>query len=353
MKKQEIKEEERKMSSGVKDTQARKYLVTINNPNEKKPPWTHERIRQELGKLKSVIYWCMSEEIGAEGTHHIHIFILSSSGIRFSTIRNRFSGDAHIDTCYGTPLSNRDYVAKEGKWEKSAKAETKIEGSFEEWGEIPTNSTLSTHGLLQYIYSLIEAGMSNYEILQIIPESFVYLEKMDQVRLLLKSEKYAKEYRDMNVIYIYGPTGVGKTRYVMDKHGYSNVYRISDYEPHRSWSNYRGQDVVIFDEYSSGFKIQDMLQWLDGYPIDLPARYHQKQACYTTCYIVSNLEPIEQYENVQKEKPDVWNAFWRRIHKIIHFIDNVQRKEYASFSEYIAGTTNEETGFVFTEVTRR
>jgi len=335
----------------VRDTQARKYLITINNPADKSPPWTPERIREVIGKLKSVVFWCKADEIGAEGTYHIHIFILASSPIRFSTIRNSFCGEAHIDSCYGTPESNRAYVAKEGKWAATAKAATKVDGTYEEHGEIPASTRLSKNGLLQYIYSLVEAGLTNYEILQILPESMIYLEKMDQVRLLLKSEKYANEFRQMNVIYLFGPTGVGKTRYVMDKYGYTNVYRISDYS--HPYDEYKGQDVVMFDEYASGFKIQDMLQWLDGYPVDLPARYHQKQACFTTCYVVSNLDPIEQYPSAQNEKPEVWRAFWRRFNKIIYFMNETTRKEFASISEYIDWSTRtqkDQFGFILEPV---
>lgn len=335
----------------VRDTQARKHQITINNPMDKSPPWTPERIRQVISKLKSVVYWCMAAEIGAEGTYHIHIFVLTSSPIRFSTLQKAFCGEAHIESCYGTPESNRNYVAKEGKWAATAKAETRVDGTFEEHGSIPANTRLSKNGLLQYVYSLVEAGMSNYEILQILPESMIYLEKMDQVRLLLKSEKYANEFRQMNVIYIFGPTGVGKTRYVMDKYGYTNVYRISDYS--HPYDEYKGQDVVMFDEYASGLKIQDMLQWLDGYPVDLPARYHQKQACFTTCYVVSNLDPIEQYPSAQNEKPEVWRAFWRRFNKIIYFMNETTRKEFASISEYIDWSTRtqkDQFGFILEPV---
>ena len=36
--------------------------------------YTHEKIKYELNTLKSVIYYCMSDEIA--GKHHTHIYIL-------------------------------------------------------------------------------------------------------------------------------------------------------------------------------------------------------------------------------------------------------------------------------------
>ncbi len=32
----------------------------------------------------------------------------------------------------------------------------------------------------------------------------------------------------------------------------------------------KGQDVIVFEEFRSSLKIQDMLNYLDGYPCELP-----------------------------------------------------------------------------------
>lgn len=54
----------------AKDSQSRKWQVTINNPQEK--GYTHERLKETLAAMKSVIYWCMADEIGENGTYHTH-----------------------------------------------------------------------------------------------------------------------------------------------------------------------------------------------------------------------------------------------------------------------------------------
>lgn len=73
---------------------------------------------------------------------------------------------------------------------------------------------------------------------------------------------------------------------------------------------------MIFDEFRSDLRIGDMLQYLDGYPIELPARYANKQACYTTVYIISNLPLENQYVTTQIESPETWQAFLRRINRV-------------------------------------
>jgi len=56
-----------------------------------------------------------------------------------------------------------------------------------------------------------------------------------------------------------------------------------------------------------------MLQYLDGYPINLPARYGDRTALFTKVFIVSNININEQYRNVQQNEPRTWQAFLRRI----------------------------------------
>jgi hypothetical protein len=100
----------------------------------------------------------------------------------------------------------------------------------------------------------------------------------------------------------------------MDGFGYSNVHRITDYD--HPWDSYRQQDVVIFEEFRSSLKIQDMLNYLDGYPLELPCRYVNKIACYTKVFLLTNIPFEEQYQQVQKEQRSTWAAFKRRVHHV-------------------------------------
>ena len=59
-----------------------------------------------------------------------------------------------------------------------------------------------------------------------------------------------------------------------------------------------------------------MLNYLDIYPLQLPARYNNRQACYNFVYLVSNWKLEDQYHNISSEQPATWKAFIRRIHKI-------------------------------------
>lgn len=292
------------------DTQSRKWQLTINNPTEK--GFTHERIRAELDSLKSVVYWCMADEIGENGTYHTHIYIQGKGAMRFSTIKKRFDS-AHIEMAKGTALQNREYVSKSGKWEKDKKHETCVDGTFEEWGEMPVERQGARNDLAD-LHAMVKEGLSDYDILEQMPEAMLQLDKIQLTRQVIVQEKYKNSWRDLTCVYIYGDTGTGKTRSVMEKYGYENVFRVTDY--FHPFDNYRGQDVIIFEEFRSGFRIADMLNYLDGYPLELPCRYANKYACYTKVYIISNIPLSEQYRNQPQES---FNAFLRRINYVLHY----------------------------------
>ena len=128
----------------------------------------------------------------------------------------------------------------------------------------------------------------------------------------LKYEQDQAAWRDVETVYLSGDTGTGKTRYVMEKHGYSNVYRVTNYDT-GAFDQYDGQEVVVFEEFRSGFKIQQMLNFLDGYPVQLPARYANKMAKFTKVYLITNWDLLDQYQGVQTSHHKTWEAFLRRI----------------------------------------
>lgn len=98
-------------------------------------------------------------------------------------------------------------------------------------------------------------------------------------------------------------------------YGYSNVFRVTNYT--NPFDSYKGQDIIIFEEFRSSLQITDMLNYLDGYPVLLKSRYNDKQACYTKVYLITNIPLEQQYPQIQLDSPKTWNAFRRRIHGVV------------------------------------
>ncbi|KOF09463.1 hypothetical protein AC739_15185 [Planococcus glaciei] len=312
-----------KVIAPKKDSKSRKYLLTINNPT--KDMITHESIQEILAtKFKSLLYACMSDEVASQ--HHKHVFLAFSSPVRFSQIKKYFPS-AHIDKSRGTAENNRHYVFKEGKWADTNKAETNLKETHWEWGEIPNERSGNRTDLAE-LYELIQDGFSNAEIIEQNPDNILFLQHIDRTRKAILEEKFKSNWRNLDVTYIFGPTGTGKSRHVMEKYGYENVFRITDYL--HPFDSYRQQDVIVFEEFTSSLKIQDMLNYLDGYPLELPSRYSNKQATFTKVYILSNSPLRKQYETVQIEKIEVWRAFLRRIKKVLLFDKQGTHKEFTT-----------------------
>jgi len=320
--------------------QSRKWLLTFNNPAEH--DYTHEKIIEAIESIASVAYWCMCDEVGSEGTYHTHLYIAFQNPKMHTVLANVFPG-AHRDQAYGTSQQNRDYVAKDGeKFNKQPDGSydytdgdgkkhtgTNYGDTFQEWGELPREHQGKSRDV-ERIYSILKDGASNIEIVDAVPSAMLNLEKVERTRSMLRDSEFASSWRDLQVTYIFGKTGSGKTRSVMDKYGYTNCYRVTDY--HHPFDTYDGQDVIIFEEFRGGLKHGDMLNYLDGYPLLLPCRYFNRQACYTKVFIITNIAPDEQYLNVDQASR---NAFYRRIHKVLHYDETGAVIEYDGVRAYM------------------
>lgn len=311
------------MENDLHGIQGRKWQLTINNPLEK--GYTHEAIKRNVISWKSLRYYCMSDEVAK--THHTHVYLLFQSPVRFTTIKRLFP-EAHIEKAYGSSAQNRDYVFKEGeKWAKDKKKETNLPDTHEEWGILPEERQGERNDL-STLYELISEGKSNYDILEEQPEFINQIERMDKVRQIIQEESYKEVFRKLEVAYLFGDTGSGKTRSIMEQYGYANVFRVTNYK--HPFDMYKGQDVIAFEEFQGSIPINQMLIYLDGYPVMLPCRYSDKVACYTKAYILSNIDLKEQYPDIQQYNPETWKAFLRRIHKVQVFQNGTQ-KEYRLF----------------------
>ena len=191
-----------------KDSQSRKYQLTLNNPADK--GLDHDEIKRRLAQLKSAVYYCMADEIGLETqTPHTHVYVQLRSPARFSRIR-RLLPDAHIEMAHGSAAENKAYIEKSGKWADDAKADTSVPGTFEEWGELPDDPGQGFRSDIAELYNMIVDGMSNSEIMAANPELAVHISRMDKIRQDILEDRYRstlrrQEYHGNATDYIFPP----------------------------------------------------------------------------------------------------------------------------------------------------
>ena len=323
----------------TKNTRSRKYLLTINNPDEKEI--NDKSIVNAVEKIKTK-YLAFCYETGSQGTYHVHIYFYFENAVNFNTMKKLFP-TARIDTVQGSSQQVKSYLLKSAKEHKKQEdgsyeykdstgklhSGTNHSETFKEFGECPTE-VRGKRNDLEYIYNLIKEGYTNAEILELCPKTAIkHINHIERTRQAIREDEFKDEWRDIFCIYVFGETNTNKTRTYMEKYGYSNVYRITNYIGNGIWDGYRGQDTVIFEEYRSQILISEMLTWIEGYPnSSLRARYSDKVACFTNVIFISNISLEEQYPNVQKESPCkrqvLFHKFWQLFfHNYRHFIFHI------------------------------
>lgn len=302
----------------MEDKQASRWLLTFDNID--KHDITHELIKKSL-ELFSIKYYCMQDEVTDAGMKHTHLYFETTTNTRFSTIKKRFPNITHIDKALGTAKENKDYIQKQGKYKDSEKSLTSLPDTFEEYGSIDETIEENKINKNELLINYIEQGLTNYQIIKIAPQYTFRLKEMDVIRYNILKDKYSKQRRKLTVTYLYGTSGAGKTRSIFDTHDGNDICRITSYRKDKGiyFDSYGVQKVLVFEEFHSQVPIEEMLNYLDIYPLNLPARYSDRVACYTEVYITSNISLESQYKDIQKKRPEQWKAFLRRIDKVIEY----------------------------------
>ena len=143
---------------------------------------------------------------------------------------------------------NKNYLKKGGQWEDTDKAHTVVEGTFEEFGDIPDDkidaferpSNQKHYGAL---YQYIADGLTDGEILAINPNYIPMIGKFQAIRNAINEKSFSYEHRDLEVYYIYGESRWKKVESIRKKYGDTNVYSVSDYD--NPFDDYNSEDVII------------------------------------------------------------------------------------------------------------
>jgi hypothetical protein len=118
------------------------------------------------------------------------------------------------------------------------------------------------------------------------------------------------------VYWLFGPTGTGKTKFVVDRCGLQNVYISSN--GLRWFDGYNNQQNVLFDDFrSSHIEFSYLLRLLDGYPVRVEVKGSSRQFNAKGIYITCPDHPKRMFDwDLLGEDPI---QLYRRIYKILEF----------------------------------
>jgi len=225
---------------------------------------------------KVVAYLVYGKEVGEEGTPHLQGYIELSSKREFSTVKKLVGTRAHIEQARGSSQQASDYCKKDG--------------AFKEYGAMMVGAGHRSD--LDNIGKRVLAGESLESIADTDTAMYIrYHRGLRELANTLPSPKW----RDVKVLVYYGPTGSGKTRAAMALNG-GDVFKMNTNTNGTLWfDGYRGESVLLLDDYYGWIKHGELLTLLDGYPYRCQIKGSYTWARWTTVVITSNKSPKAWY----------------------------------------------------------
>lgn len=274
--------------------------------------WTEKRedmveyLLDHVQRDEKIEYAIFGHEETKDGRKHLQGYVYWTNAVTGKGAQTRLGlshGEFYADAQRGTHAQASDYCKKENNL------------AFVH-GEIPDPADRK-ESAWDYILVMLEDGATDSEIMRAYPAHFGRCRSgIAAMRMELLAEK-VNRFREVKVEYIWGPTGSGKTRGVLESTpDPTDVYRVTDYK--HPFDGYRGQKTLLLEEFRSSLPIEQMLVYLDGYYCELPCRYSNKISGWDTVYIVTNIPFFEQYRSVQENHPETFKALQRRIDAQVH-----------------------------------
>lgn len=251
---------------------AKAWCFTLNNYDRE----SEESIKS-LADDPNTTYLIYGREVGAENqTPHLQGYIEFGQKKSFSRVRRLFPDGTHVERRCGTAAEAADYCKKDG--------------DFFEKGRISRQGRRSD---LEVIREEIKEGADE---LTIADNHFAqwcqYRRSFRQYRALLARER-PKIAPFVHVIW--GPTGVGKSRYVRHMHPDE---RIFNWGGDRWFDGYAGQPIALFDDFDGeGLDFRMLLRVLDRYKLSVPVKGDFVDWNPRRIYITSNRDPMFWYSN--------------------------------------------------------
>lgn len=198
------------------------------------------------------------------------------------------------------------------------------DGNYMQFGD------LSTQGARNDLQSVIDGVNSGWGVIDVVnntPHQFIKFHKGIKELMFWKSKARAQNWRDVNVMVLWGASGVGKTRSALQHGGFK--LRAGD-----SWyDGYDGEDTLILDEFTHNcIEWSELLSLLDGHPLRMPIKGSHVYAMWTTVILTSNLDPKLWYKGVIGDM----SPLFRRIKSIVELTPQTA----TSFSD-VVGNTND------------
>lgn len=272
--------------------------------------WTYLELKAELKEAG----WSAAFQLEAgeeTGYTHWQLYIEHDHVISFAGLKKRFP-QAHLEVARTPRKVCVSYCTKQ---------DTRLFGPFFE-GNLRLEDSQGRRIDVEEMRDEILRGTTVDDVLLNFGGALRYVSGLRELEGAVRKKAASGVKRAVKVEYLWGKTGTGKTWSTFERFGFENVYCLPDYS-NGAMDQYSGEEVLFLDEFASDVKITTLLKWLDIYPLQLSARYHNKWASWTTVIIASNSSLDEQYRDhlgVSSISAERRRALDRRIGRVAEVV---------------------------------
>jgi len=260
----------------VEMKQCRAWRITDFNVNNAQIYRDFEKTRMAMG----------TETCPTTKKEHLQIFIVFT---RLYTVKQmrKLIPNTHFEM---SKCNDWNYELKEGNYEIE---DNRKQGKRTDIEELRVQLTKKPR-----IRSLLEDGyVKNFQTIS-------FAEK------LLKYTEVERKIQKVNIIWLWGESGCGKTRWVFEN--YDNVFRPTSY---KWWDGYDGHRNILVDDFRENWcTFEELLKITDIYPLRVECKGGSRQLLATTFCITSPKKPADTFTTVE----NIYQLM-RRITKIEHF----------------------------------
>jgi len=161
-------------------------------------------------------------------------------------------------------------------------------------------------------------------------ERLQYKKRIDLANEVRNMNIKLKGDREMQVYYIFGASGLGKTTfakwYCREIKKWSFYVSGSSNDP---LQDYFGQDCIILDDLrGDAFKFHDLLKMLDNHTNSAVKSRYVNKSIDCKAIIITSVKPLDELYSDEILQSDDYFQLLRRINKVVEFHKNGRISEY-------------------------
>lgn len=240
-------------------------------------------------------YFCASPEVCPTTSRpHLQFFIYFANaktlGQAMKWVKKKLGFTRPVTIARGTPAENRTYCGAE-EYVRDGKTKA-ANPAFFEHGDCPMQGKRVD---LIALKDKVLSGAETVDDIAVDEPMAVHLygrtlDRLEDIRL----RKVVRTEMTKGV-WLWGPTGTGKTHRAHE-YGGSKYWWVND---NGWWDGYRGEDVVILNDFRGAIPYGELLQMVDKWPYNVRRRGREPMPFTSgTVVVTSALHPSDVYKNL-------------------------------------------------------